>query len=412
MQNFPANGMLSEEVLDELRYRRRLDVDFRAARSFGLTYKASDGLDSLLTAVSSLFAVENAFSASAMPSIATMQADLVEMATGLLRGDAAVSGLVTSGGTESIVLAVLDAREHARRRGMDGGQVVGPETAHPAFEKASRLLNLDWRPIPVEGDLRISLKQFERALTGDTVMAVGSAPAYPWGMVDDIPSMAAASSERGIPFHVDACIGGFLLPFLEQIGRAKRLWDFRVPGVTSVSADLHKYGYGTRGASVLLYRNILHERFESPAWLGGHYVTRGILGSRPAAPIAAAWSAIHFLGETGYRELARQALLATERIQERIREMGDLHIIGAPDCCVLALGSRQHNMWAVGNMLRERGWHLNQQSRPAALHLMVTAAHLHVVDNFLEDLALVLGSASGGAAATAALYGDEAAEQL
>lgn len=394
MKTFPKLSLPENEVLARLDQLRAHDIKFKEGRSFGLTYKASDSVDSLLTKVASAFVVENAFCPSAMPSVTELQQDLVEMTTNLLHGPPSVSGSVTSGGTESIFLAVRVACQVAfEERGLKTGSVVGPETAHPAFRKACELFSLKWISVPVGDDFQVSPLAFESALRNDTILAVGSAPSYPWGMIDDIPAMAHSASKLGIYFHVDACIGGFMLPFLEQLGQKFLKWDFRTLGVSSISVDLHKFGYGTRGASVILYRSEQAMRYQSftfSDWPGGHFISQTLLGSKPVAPIATAWAVVNLLGQSGYRELMKKASAATERLKAGICSLPGVYVIGLPDCCVLAIGSDEHDIWAVGAYLRERGWYLGQQDRPPALHLMVTAGNLAVVDDFLSDLHMAL----------------------
>jgi glutamate/tyrosine decarboxylase-like PLP-dependent enzyme len=246
-------------------------------------------------------------------------------------------------------------------------------------------------------------------ITDDTVLCVGGAPAYPFGMIDPIPQMAATALERGIPFHVDACLGGFMLPFLERIGHDVPPWDFRVPGVTSISADVHKYGYGIKGASVLLHRpkaNLRYQVFQFADWPGGTYGSQGFQGTKPATPIAAAWAVMHYLGEEGYKRLAAQTVETARKLIEGVNAIDGVHVWGEPDMTVAAIGSREHDIYAIGDVLNARGWHFDRQDNPPALHLMASPRHELVIDEFLRDLREAVAQ-NAGASRTAATYGDD-----
>jgi glutamate/tyrosine decarboxylase-like PLP-dependent enzyme len=219
--------------------------------------------------------------------------------------------------------------------------------------------------MPLGDNLRTHASALDGMITENTVLVVGSAPAYPFGMVDPVPELARAASEAGVPFHVDACLGGLLLPFLERLGYEVPPWDFRVPGVSSISADLHKYGYAIKGASVVLHRpkaNLRYQVFQFADWPGGIYGTQAFQGTKPAAPIAAAWAVLHFLGDEGYLRLARETMDATERLVAGVEAMDGVHVWGEPEMSVVAIGSDTHDIFAAGDVLNERGWHFDRQS--------------------------------------------------
>lgn len=406
-----GDGVAAEHVIGEVLARRQRDIDPRSARSFGLTYRASAAVDDLLTEAARIYALDNALSPAVVPSLAVMQADIVAATVALVGGGDDVAGAITSGGTESIFLAVKTAcaiRQHDVRH--TRGTLVLPATAHPAFEKACDVFGLTPVRVPVAAGRVVCVDEFTDALSDETVLAVGSAPSYPWGMVDEIPALAAAAAARAIPFHVDACIGGYLLPFVERLGVAVTPWDFRVSGVTSLSADVHKYGYGIRGTSVLLHRpaeNSRHQAFAFSDWPGGRYATPTLLGSRPAAPIAAAWSVMRHLGCNGYIDLTSKALSATAQLCAAVTEHPGLFIVGEPVASVIAIGSECHDILAVGSRLRDLGWHLEHQSPPRALHLMIAPAHLEVIDEFVADLRRALADDAGDTSAAPATYGDD-----
>jgi sphinganine-1-phosphate aldolase len=410
MKRLPEQGLPLDEVMARLRDLETNDADYHNARTWSLIYNAGPDVDEVLQAAASHVLLENALNPFVFPSLREMQRDVVSIVNGLLHGDEDTGGTMTSGGTESIFMAVKTARDRMRaERGIRHGRIVIPKTAHPAFVKAAHYLDLDWVQMPLREDLRTRAEDLEPLLTEDTVLAVGSAPAYPFGMIDPIPEMAALAAERGIPFHVDACLGGLLLPFLERLGYPVPAWDFRVPGVTSISADVHKYGYAIKGASVVLHRprtNLRYQVFQFADWPGGLYGTQAFLGTKPAAPIAAAWAVLHYLGEEGYVRLARQAMDATKRLIQGIESTPGLHVWGEPEMTVLAVGSHDRDIFAVGDVLNARGWHFDRQEHPPAIHLMVSPRHALVIDEFLDDLRAAV-QAAPAQSATVASYGDD-----
>jgi glutamate/tyrosine decarboxylase-like PLP-dependent enzyme len=244
--------------------------------------------------------------------------------------------------------------------------------------------------VPLDADKRADVGAAEKQIGDDTVLVVGSAPNYPFGVVDPIPELAALAAERGINFHTDACLGGFLLPFLEELGEEVPPFDFRVPGVTTISADVHKYGYCTKGASVITHRTKAHlhqyQLFVYDQWPGGLYGSFAMAGARPAAPIAAAWAIMNFLGREGYLRLARVVHDTTQKLREGIDAIPELTVWADPVMSVLSFGSEKIDITAVGDVMDERGWHLDRQNDPGALHMMVSPAHAKVADAFLADL--------------------------
>jgi len=414
MKQLPAHGSSLDDVMEKLRSLQVNDADYHNARTWALIYNAGPDVDAVLQAAGGHVLLENALNPFVFPSLKEMQRDVVQMAATLLNGGEDCGGAMTSGGTESIFMAVKTARDKMRaEKGIRRGRIVIPRTAHPAFVKSAHLLDLEWVHMPLGEDLRTHAEDLEPLITEDTVLCVGGAPAYPFGMIDPIPDMAAIAQARAIPFHVDACLGGFMLPFLERLGYDIPPWDFRVPGVTSISADAHKYGYAIKGASVVLHRpkeNVRYQVFQFSDWPGGIYGTQAFLGTKPAAPIGAAWAVMHFLGEEGYMRLARETMDAVERLREGIAAIGGVHIHGEPDMTVVALGSREHDVFAIGDVLNQRGWHFDRQDQPPALHLMASPRHKVVVDEFLADLAYAVQH-NAGASSKAATYGDDVSAQ-
>ncbi|MEM7436546.1 MAG: aspartate aminotransferase family protein, partial [Myxococcota bacterium] len=372
----------------------------------------------LLHSAYTMFMAENGLSPMAFPSLKAMENDVVAMTASMLHGGETTAGTMTSGGTESIFMAMKTAREWARkhRPEIEKPKIVAPTTAHPAFVKSAHYLDMQIEFTGLLDDWRADPAAIETAIDHDTVIVVGSAICYPYGVVDPIGEIAAIAQARGILMHVDACLGGFMLPFVSELGYTVPLWDFRVPGVTSISADIHKYGYAAKGASTVTYRDAELRKLQFYAfadWPGGIYVTPTMAGARPGGSVAAAWAVMHHLGRKGYLELAEVAMEATRRIRAGIESIDGLRIMGNPHMTVLAFDSDEVDVFTVGSKMDARGWHLDRNQLPQALHLMVTPAHSGVVEPLIADLEASTAEAraepSGAAEGMAALYGAAAA---
>ncbi|HEY58968.1 MAG TPA: aspartate aminotransferase family protein [Anaerolineae bacterium] len=387
----PAKGVPKDTLLGLMREMKARDAPWREGKVFSMVYYVDDELTEVLKAASALFFSENALNPTAFPSIRQMETEVVAMTAALLGGDEETVGTLTSGGTESLLMTVKTARDWGRdQKGITEPEMILPLTAHPAFEKAAHYFGVRPVHIPVGPDFRADLDALERAFTPNTVLVVGSAPSYPQGIMDPIPEMAAMARERDVLFHVDACVGGFMLPFLRELGYPVPPFDFRVPGVTSISADAHKYGYAAKGVSVILYHNADLRRYQFFAytdWPGGIYASPAMAGTRAAGPIAAAWAVMHFLGWEGYLRLARQTMETAQRLQQAFRELPGLFVYGEPVMTVFAVGSRApYEVYEIADEMALRGWHLDRQHRPPSLHFTIVPAHARVVDAFLEDL--------------------------
>ncbi|MFQ5699704.1 MAG: pyridoxal phosphate-dependent decarboxylase family protein [Myxococcota bacterium] len=388
----PEHGIPPDDLFARMRERKSKDADWEAGRTFSLVYPASAEVDALLKRANDLYVFENALNPFRFPSLRQMESEVVDIACELVHGGEESGGAMTSGGTESILMAAKTARERAREeRGVTRPNMVVPYTAHPAFAKACHYLGLEHRQVPIDGDFRARVDAAEARIDDQTCLVVGSAPNYPFGVVDPIPELAALALERGISFHTDACLGGFLLPFLERLGEPVPPFDFRVPGVTTISTDVHKYGYATKGASVIAHRDRSHLRsyqlFLYEKWPGGLYGSFALAGARPAAPIAAAWAVLHGLGWQGYLDLARILVETTARFRAGIDAIDGLAVNGDPVMSVMSFGSATHPIAAIGDAMDDRGWNLDRQQEPDALHLMLSPIHARVVDDFLRDLA-------------------------
>ncbi len=409
----PAKGRAPEDVLVELSAKRTGDTDWRGGKVFSLVYHAGEDHEQLLLDAHGLYASANLLNPMAFKSLKQMESEVVEMAGRLFHCAGAV-GAVTSGGTESILVAVAAYRDRARREKpwIRRPQMVVPTTIHPAFDKAAHYFGVELVKVPVGEDLRADVRGMAKAIGWRTIGIVASAPQYPHGVVDPIPELGELALRKGIPMHVDACVGGFILPWIERLGRPLPKWDFRVPGVTSMSADLHKYGYAAKGASLLLWRSLdqmKHQFFVATDFPGGIYASPTLLGTRPGGPIAAAWAALQTLGVDGYVELARTALDAADRLRAGIARIPGLVLLGKGDATIVSFAATKIDIYAIADRLEARGWTADRQHRPASLHLTVTANHAQSVDNYLRDLAAavdeVRSDPSLAKAGSAPMYG-------
>jgi glutamate/tyrosine decarboxylase-like PLP-dependent enzyme len=269
--------------------------------------------------------------------------------------------------------------------------MVLPITAHVAWFKAAEYFTVKVRLLPLDKELRADVKKLPRLCNRNTVMILGSAPEYPHGNIDPIEEFSAVALKRKIPLHVDACVGGFILPFMEMNGRQLPLWDYRVPGVTSISADIHKYGFASKGASTITYRNLdilKHQMFVYQDWPGGVFASPALLGTRPGGAYAAAWAAMQYFGKSGYRDLAKRTTQAFDKMRKGVEKLPELYVMGQPTGPLLGYGScdPKVNIFAVGDQMDAKGWKINRLQNPDGLHAMITASHLEVMDDYLRDL--------------------------
>jgi sphinganine-1-phosphate aldolase len=410
----PQEGVEEQELRRMLARARGDDADWRGGRLWSLVYYAGRSHTDFLCEVFREYASENGLSPSAFPSLARFQREVVSMLRTLLGGGDEVVGAMTSGGTESILLAVKAYRDQARAQGRTGGrlEMIVPSTAHPAFLKAAQYFDLVPVAIPVASDYRADVAAMARAVTPRTVLLVASAPCFPFGKVDPVEELGALAAERGVGLHVDACVGAFILPFLRERAAQLPAFDLSVPGVTSLSADLHKYGYALKGASAILYRSPGLRRgqfFVDTEWPGGLFGSPGMLGTRPGGVIAAAWAAMLRLGESGYRRLAHESMELAQRLQRGIEQIPGLRIVGEPDMTVFAFTSDELDIFAIADRMTARGWHVDRQNAPPSIHLVVTPNHRGAIAPFLQDLAHAAADpevrATASRARRATLYG-------
>ena len=389
----PAHGATANDVLQRLDLLRSDDVRWREGRAFSLAYFAGPEVQTLAEDAYKRCAGDNALNTAAFPSLRQMQSEVLDFASVWLGTQDGAAGYFTSGGTESILMAVKAARDQfAHDHGISKPNIVLPSSAHAAFAKAGAYFGVELRRTPVREDWRADVDAMRSAADENTIMFVCSAPQYPQGVVDDVPAVAALAIERRINCHVDACMGGVSLAYLERIGKKIPSWNFRVSGVTSMSVDLHKFGYTSKGASVIMYADKRLRSFQgfiTDDWLGGMYASSGMLGTKSGGPIAAAWAVMNHLGDSGYEDLTRRALAATTRLAGHVREHPALQLRGNPDALLLSFGARneeQLNVFAIADLLWGKGWYVDRQTPPDSLHCTVNAIHDHVIEQFIEDL--------------------------
>lgn len=389
----PKEGMDKEELLAQMAAMRDKDVDWAGGRVWSLVFHQSDEHTEFLKKAHGLFFDGNALNPMAFKSLKTFESDVVRMTANLLHGDRNVVGTLTSGGTESILLAVKTYRDRARKRSphIRKPEIVVPISGHVAFDKAGEYFDVKIVHVPVTKEYMVDLNAVSNAITGNTIAVVGSAPCYPYGTVDPIEALGALAQKHGIGCHVDACVGGFFLPFMEKAGYATPQFDYRVPGVTSISADVHKYGYAAKGASTITYRSmdyLRHQFFTYVDFPGGVYASPSLPGTRPGGTIAAAWAALHAIGERGYMDNTRVVMDTTRRLREGVGAIEELEVLGDPPMSLFAYQSvdRKVNIYAVADVMERRGWHIDRQQKPASMHHMVNPTHAAVVDEYLADL--------------------------
>jgi glutamate/tyrosine decarboxylase-like PLP-dependent enzyme len=389
----PERSTDPKAVLDAMESFREGDKDWRQGRTWSLVYHGGEAHERLLEQAHAKFASGNLLNPMAFRSLKRMEREVVERTLSLLNAPETGVGAVTSGGTESILLAVKAARDRLRQKRpwVRTPEIVMPHSAHVAFDKGAHYFGLRVRRVPLCDDKRVDVDAMRRAISGRTALLVASAPQYPHGVIDPIEEVSDLALRHGVPLHVDACIGGFSLPFLQRLGEPIPPFDFRLPGVTSMSADLHKYGLCAKGASVVLYRDLdlmKHSFFVATDWPGGVYVSPTVAGTRPGGPIAAAWAAMTALGMEGYLDHTRRALAATRALVKGLRAIPGIDLVAEPDATLVAWHSVDPAVatYALADLLEGRGWNLDRQKEPESVHLTVTSNHVPYVDEYVADV--------------------------
>jgi sphinganine-1-phosphate aldolase len=418
----PERGVGHGEILAELEGLAATENSrWEEGFASGSVYHGGREHIDFLNRVYALFSQTNPLHADLWPSVTKFEAEIVSMTSTMLHGtdaDPPAAGTVTSGGTESILLAMRTYRDQAQaERGVTDPEIVAAVTAHAAFDKACQYFGMRMIKVPVGEDMRADPAAARSAITDRTVAVVGSAVQFPHGVIDPIEEMAEAAQERGGGFHADACLGGFVLPWAERLGYPVAPFDFRVPGVTSISCDTHKFGFGSKGTSVLLWRDAeLRERqfYATADWPGGLYFSPTFAGSRPGALSAQAWAAMVSIGEQGYLDATRRVLAAGAEVREGIRAIPGLRVLGDP-LWVIAFTSDDVDIYDVLDRMTALGWSLNGLQSPPAVHLCVTLRHTRngVVPRFLSDLRSCVDAARHGSGGgfSAPVYGLAAAPE-
>ncbi len=389
----PDKGRKYDEILSDLKSFGQDDPDYKNGRTWSLVYYLDETYSDFLNQANNLYASTNGLNPMAFKSLKRFEAEVVKMTCHLLNAGEQACGVMTSGGTESCLLAVKTYRDMAlETRGIKKPEMIIPATAHVAWEKGAEYFGVKPVRIPLDQNFRVDIQKAARAVNKRTVMILGSAPAYPHGVVDDIEGLGLIGLDHNIPVHVDACVGGYLLPFVERLGYSVTPFDFRVNGVTSISADTHKYGFAAKGASTIIYRNMdymAHQFFVSTEWPGGVFASPGLLGTRPGGAIAAAWAAMQATGMDGYLNHTRKIMETAHTLIKGISTIDGLEVVGRPEASLVAYRSveKKLNIYAVGDQMEERGWHIDRQQKPECLHAMITPLHNQVTDQYLKDLA-------------------------
>jgi sphinganine-1-phosphate aldolase len=396
----PEAGCAHGTILAEMEtLKEKEEARWKEGFVSGAVYHGDPDHIDFMNRVYAIHSQSNPLHADIWPSITKYEAEIVAMTAEMLGGNEAdgkhlgeeICGVVSSGGTESILLAMKAYRDWGREvKGIRKPEIIAPTSAHAAFEKAAEYFGIKLIKIPVDGDFRADVRAARRAIAHNTVVIVGSAPSFPHGVIDPIEELSEIARRREIGFHTDACLGGFILPWAKQLGYPIPPFDFSLPGVTSISADTHKYGYAAKGTSVILYRGqeLRHyQYFATSDWPGGLYCSPTFAGSRPGALAAACWAAMLAMGKQGYMEAARKILETAAWIKGEMASIPELHILGDP-LWVIAFGSKSLDIFQVMDAMGKKGWALNGLFSPPAVHLCITLRHTQpgVAERFIEDL--------------------------
>ncbi|HSE10592.1 MAG TPA: aminotransferase class V-fold PLP-dependent enzyme [Nocardioidaceae bacterium] len=420
-RTFPERGRSRGDVLTEMRaMATEEDAFWETGKCSGTMYSGDHDHYRFLDEAFGLFAHVNILQRDMCPSATKFEGEVIAMALDLMHAEAVTDGtpcgLVTTGGTGSILHAMHAYREHAKsQRGIAQPNFVKPETGHPAFDKSCHLLGIELRVAPVDpGSTRADVKAMAELVDENTIAVMGSATNYGYGTIDPIDELGQLALERGVGLHVDSCLGGFILPFGEELGYDVPRFDFRVPGVTSISADTHKYGYAFKGSSTVLFRDKAYRNaqyFFLGGWSGGKYMSPGIEGSRSGGLVASTWAAMVQLGREGYREHAKEIFETSAAMQEAVRSHPELRIMGKPTFC-FSMTSDEFDIYHVWDHMAPKGWRFNGQQYPNSMHMAVTRPQTRpgVLDLWAADLAEGVAyakerHAAGEAAFMSGVYG-------
>ncbi|WP_213270967.1 aminotransferase class V-fold PLP-dependent enzyme [Hyphomonas sp.] len=398
----PVEGRPWDEVRADMLTRGAGDVAWRDGKTAVYVFNAGEDVHQLQHEAYGLFMAENGLGPLAFPSLAQMEKDVISMALGLLSGPPGSTGAMTSGGTDSITMAIKTARDYARANGKpkDRANIVIPRSGHLAFHKAALLMDIEIRSVALktDGSYEADPDAMAAAIDAATIMMVGSAPNFPHGIIDPIAELGKVADNKGVWLHVDACVGGYFAPFARMNGVPVPDFDFAVPAVRSMSADLHKYGYCAKGASTILFRSAdlyKHMPFTLSQWSGAPMKTPTLAGTRPGGAISAAWAVMNVLGVSGYREKQGLVCQTRERIEAGVKALG-FEVLGKPLLGLLAFRHPGVDTLALYGAMRQRGWFTSFTVEPPSLHLMLSPKHAEVADGYLADLAASLEAVKAG----------------
>jgi sphinganine-1-phosphate aldolase len=391
---FPKTGKKADLIIEELSQAKNQDIDWKRGRVFSLVYHVNEEHHQFIQQAHNAFFSENALNPMCFRSLRKFEHETIKMCADLFHGDQNTVGVVTSGGTESLLMMLKTYRDKARKNKpwILRPEIIIPETAHSAIDKGAQYFDLKVRHAKVGADFRVDLKSVKSLINRNTILIVGSAPQYPHGVIDPIAQLADLAHAEGIAFHVDACIGGFILPFMEKLGHGVPPFDFRLQGVTSLSADLHKYGYTAKGASVLLYRDMSimkHQFFIHADWKGGGiYASPSFPGTRPGGPIACAWATLQKIGESGYLELTQKVLAVRDHFLKEMNTISELEVVAHPDASIVAIASKDKDIsiYAIADQLQTLGWAVDRQQDPQSIHLTFSPVHEISIRDYVKDL--------------------------
>lgn len=407
---FPRTGQPRARIEETLAAMAAGDADWRNGRVPLYVFGAGAEVAEMGRAAFNAYFTENALGGRrAFPSLRRMEDEVVSMGLDLFHAPPGAAGHMTSGGTESIVLAVKASRDWNRARRGDGahrGNLVLPVSAHPAFDKAAALMDLEVRRVPVGAGFRADPAALAAALDRDTIMLVGSVPCFPYGVVDPLPELSELAQSRGVWLHVDACVGGYFAPFARDLGRPIPLFDFALPGVASLSADLHKFGFCPKPASTVFYRDAdraAAQGFDLDVWPNGRFATATLVGTRPGGGVAAAWAVLNFLGRDGYTAIAERLLGMRDAYVAGIETIPGMRVFGRPDLSILGFGADGADVGAIADAMAERGWVPGLLREPPGLHMMMSLLHEPVRERYLADLAHAVRAAAEASEASQAV---------
>ncbi|XP_010732852.2 sphingosine-1-phosphate lyase 1 isoform X2 [Larimichthys crocea] len=415
-KQLPAKGLSQSQVLDKIReYETLNDVEWEKGCVSGAVYWGDESLTNLLVKVYGDFAWSNPLHPDIFPGVRKMEAEVVRMACTLFNGGPNSCGTVTSGGTESILMACKSYRDMAYERGIKYPEILAPVSVHAAFDKAAHYFGMKLVHIPLDKKtMKVDVKAMKRAINKNTAMLVCSAPQFPHGIIDPVEEVAKLAVRYKIPMHVDACLGGFLIVFMTKAGFPLAPFDFRLKGVTSISADTHKYGYAPKGSSVILYSDKKYRHYQyfvAPDWQGGIYASPSIAGSRPGGIIAACWATMMHMGESGYVEATKKIVSTARKMGNEIRKINGVFVFGNPEVSVVAIGSDVFDIFRLSNALTSKGWNLNTLQYPSSIHICCTVLHTQpgVADQFInvvrEQVAIIMKNPKEKTTGMGAIYG-------